>query len=257
MTKYIRCISGVEILLGVICFIYYIICLAAGGKGISILYAWWLIGAVLCILGITGLIACRKKAGRVQKIYVLFDTAFLALFLTFVIFAGLVIGDMKETADRNCDYIIVLGAAVNGTEPTEVLQKRIDAAYGYLIENENAKVIGTGGQGTGEEISEGQCIANELEKMGIEKERILYEEKSTTTVENIRFALEKITDKPQCIAVVSSGFHIFRSKLILRDYTDASVYGISARGTSVFTLHYILREYIVLIIDLALGNYGL
>lgn len=257
MTIYRIGMSSVELLLGILCFIYYITCLAAGGQGISILYVWCILGVLLCILSIIGLAAWRKKTGRIQNILVLFDTVFILLLITFAVFAGFVIRDWKEKADGNCDYIIVLGAAVNGTSPTEVLQKRIDAAYAYLVENEGTKVICTGGQGAGEDISEGQCIARELEKMGISKERILYEDKSTTTVENIRFALEKITDKPQCIAVVSSGFHIFRSKLILRDYTDASVAGISAGETGVFTLHYILREYIVLIVDLVLGNYGL
>lgn len=113
-------------------------------------------------------------------------------------------------------------------------------------------MIGTGGRGVNDEISEGMCIAKELEAMGIEKERILYEEKSTTTIENFQYAMEVIPDSPENIVVVSNGFHIFRAKFILSQYTDANIYGIAAPGGGVLLPHYILREYITLIV----GGFG-
>lgn len=250
-------IDLLEIILGIASFVYYFVCVAYEGRGVSILYAWMILGIVLIVKGIIGL-AFRTKNNKILRVCILvFDVMFGMFFVCFVTFSAFVVHDMNDKPAEDCDYIIVLGAGLNGDEPSQVLQNRIDAAYNYLIDNEDTMVIGTGGQGEGEYISEGLCIANELISMGISEDRILYENQSTTTVENFRFALEKISDEPESIGVVSSGFHIFRAKLILSDYTDATVYGIPATGQNVMTLHYILRELIVLIVDLLLGNYSI
>ena len=44
------------------------------------------------------------------------------------------------------------------------LAKRLDAAYDYLIENEDTKVICTGGQGTGEDITEAPVVEMPLDE---------------------------------------------------------------------------------------------
>ena len=43
--------------------------------------------------------------------------------------------------DQTCQYIVVLGAKVNGTEPSVSLADRIDAAYDYLTENPHVIAI--------------------------------------------------------------------------------------------------------------------
>lgn len=117
-------------------------------------------------------------------------------------------------------------------------------------------MICSGGKGEGEEISEGECIASTLKDMGIAENRIIVEARSETTVQNMRFSLNEITGNPEKIAVVTNGFHIFRSKFILSRFTEAKVYGISSEGGGILMPHYMLREYIVFGVDLVLGNYS-
>lgn len=246
-----------ECVAGLFCVIYYFMCIFAAGSGIPTIYVWPVLGILLFLkVGITWIV-WRKDKKRLIAVSKGFDVLIIVFAITFLTFAIFVVNGMKEQAVPNCDYVIVLGTTVNGTEPSEILQKRIDKAYEYLLENPETKVIGTGGKGDAETISEGECIARELEGMGIASERIQYEGKSKTTVENMKFATQLMEEETKSVAVVSNGFHISRSKLILSNFTDAKVYGIAATGGGVTTLHYTLREYIVFIVDIVLGNYSL
>lgn len=55
--------------------------------------------------------------------------------------------------------------------------------------------------------------------------------------------------------IVNLTENIFRAKMILMNYTDAAVYGLLATDGGILMPHYILREYIVFIIDILHGNY--
>ena len=251
-----RIIAKFELALGAVCFVYYFICAAYGGFGVPLLSIWPTGGAVLIL---KSLFCIKYDLGRRRALKfasVCSDCAFIAFFAGYAVFAGFATDDMNETPPDDCDCIIVLGAGVNGSEPSEALQNRIDAAYDYLISNPETFAVGSGGLDEDADISEGELIAESLIEMGIPAGRVAYEDRSTTTVENMKFALEKIPDDAESVAVVSSGFHIFRAKLILSNYTDMRVYGAAATGADILSPHYILREYIVFIIDILLGNYG-
>lgn len=117
------------------------------------------------------------------------------------------------------DAVIVLGAGVNGTEPSLSLRTRLDAALDYLEENLEVPVVLTGGQGYGEEITEAQCMYDYLTARGVDSERLLLEEQATNTAENFAFskpllAEESIDVETDLVAVVTNDFHIYRAGLI-------------------------------------------
>ena len=97
-------------------------------------------------------------------------------------------------ATYEADYIIVLGSKVNGTKPSYSLQYRIDKAAEYLKSHEKAIAIVSGGKGKGEDISEALAMKNELMKLNIAEDRIIMEDKSTSTDENIKFSKPLIPD---------------------------------------------------------------
>ncbi|MBS4177807.1 YdcF family protein [Lederbergia citrea] len=123
----------------------------------------------------------------------------------------------KLEAPENADYIIVLGARVKGSVPSLALQARIDAASQYLKENENTIAIASGGKGHNEDISEAESIKRELVKQGIHEDRIVMEDQSTNTYENIAYAKALIPGKASTGVVVTNNFHIYRSINIARD----------------------------------------
>ncbi|MDE6133239.1 MAG: YdcF family protein [Oscillospiraceae bacterium] len=88
--------------------------------------------------------------------------------------------------------VIVLGCKVRGETPSSMLYYRAMSAYRYLEANPSAVCIASGGQGADELISEAECVKRILLEKGIAEERIILEDKSTSTDENIRFSLQKM-----------------------------------------------------------------
>lgn len=145
-----------------------------------------------------------------------------------------------------CDYVVVLGAGVNGTVPSLSLRDRLDAAYSYLVAHPNAVCVVSGGQGNGEDITEALCMFNDLTARGISPERVWMEDQAVNTRENIRFSLDIIEEKtgarPDTIGLVSSEYHLYRAGLFAREENVTS-YGIPARTSWVsLRINYFLRE---------------
>ncbi len=151
----------------------------------------------------------------------------------------------RTDAPEGCRYIIVLGAGVNGTRPSLSLSTRLDGALEYLEANPDTLAIVSGGQGEGEDITEAECMRLYLEERGIDPERIIKEDRSTNTLENLSnsFAIIRARgDEPEGAAVVSSMYHLYRAKL-LAESLGVRVYGIAAPiGYVLVTVNYFIRE---------------
>ena len=108
--------------------------------------------------------------------------------LCFSLICSRVISGMRTSARKDLDYVVVLGAHVKGEVPSRALELRLKAALKYARENEDTVLILSGGQGSGEDITEAKCMENYLTAHGIPKERLVSEEKSTRTKENLKFS---------------------------------------------------------------------
>lgn len=109
--------------------------------------------------------------------------------------------------------VVVLGCRVYGERPSLSMKERLEAAYDYLIENEDTVCILSGGQGSGEDISEAECMYRWLVDKGIAPERLYKEERSASTRENLEFSKELIAAEclnPQ-IAIITSEYHQYRA----------------------------------------------
>ncbi|WP_438825314.1 YdcF family protein [Bacillus sp. JJ1609] len=148
-------------------------------------------------------------------------------------------------APKNADYIIVLGARVKGTVPSLALQERIDSAAEYLKENKNTIAIASGGKGPGEDISEAESIKKELVAHGIDESRIILEDQSTDTYENIGFSKKLIPEHAKSGVLVTNDFHIFRAKMIaVNEGLDLG--GLPAKTPIQALLKSYIREYLAL-----------
>ncbi|WP_235848472.1 YdcF family protein [Litchfieldia alkalitelluris] len=151
----------------------------------------------------------------------------------------------KQEIPKNADYMIILGARVKGTTPSLSLQYRIDAAEKYLKNNPKTIAVASGGQGNGEDISEAESIKRELVKSGINESRILIEDQSTSTNENIMFSKDLLTVGMKTGVVVTNDYHLFRAKLIGSDY-DLELVGIPAKTPKIAIPKSYIREYLAL-----------
>lgn len=114
---------------------------------------------------------------------------------------------------------VILGARIKGTTPTEMLQRRLEAALSYLQENPDAKCVTTGGQGRGEDVSEAAAMAQYLIDRGIDESRIFTDTTSTDTRENFENAKEILEENnlPLDIVIVTDGYHQYRSSLLAKE----------------------------------------
>ncbi len=182
-------------------------------------------------------------------------TRLLRTILTSLVIIGILVVGITELIilrasrgdpDGNFQYVVVLGAKVNGTEPSLALWDRLNAAEEYLKSHPDVIAVLSGGQGPDEGMTEASCMFRELVERGIEPERLWLEEKSTSTWENLNFSLDIIEEKtgqrPESIGLLSSEYHLYRAGLFARE-CGVTASGVPAR-TSWFTLrlNYFLRE---------------
>lgn len=155
----------------------------------------------------------------------------------------------RQEAPAQLDALIVLGAQVkaDGT-PSASLQWRLEAAADYLKQNPNTQAIVCGGQGPNEPTTEAHAMAAALKNMGIAPERIHQENASTSTAQNLAFAL-RFTAKDAPVGIVTNDFHMYRALRIAQATGYTAAFGISAPSDSLFLPNNLLREFIALVVS--------
>lgn len=126
-----------------------------------------------------------------------------------------------------------------------ILTIQIDKAAEYLSANKHTVVIVSGGKGPGEDISEAKAMQQGLIAQGIEEARIMMEDKSTTTHENIVFSKELIPDTATSGLIVSNDFHIYRAVEIAKK-EGLDMKGLPAKTPKVSLLKSYTREYLAI-----------
>lgn len=221
----------------------------------------WLITTAVCfvlaaffafaLIGYKYIALLFAGIGAVILLY-LFLPRKLRIMLTIVLCAGTMLFIAAEVpvvlasrgdADVEADYLIVLGAGVNGTVPSLSLRNRLDAAAAYLQAHPDCVAIVSGGQGPGESITEAEAMYRALTAAGIGPERIWMEDQATSTEENLRFSFALIADATDAtVAVLSSEYHLCRAKL-LASRQGFTVYGVPAPTTMpIMRIGYFIRE---------------
>lgn len=190
-----------------------------------------------------------------RTIKIIFQVTIVIVLLALL--AGLVTGGMillKSLGTKgNFTYMIVLGTTVDGTEPSPMLQDRIEAAAKYMNTHPDVIAVVTGGKADAVNISEAQCMYNGLVELGIDPVRILMEDQATTTMENFQFSVELLEQElgrcPQNVGVLSSEFHLLRARMIGESY-ELNISTVPAHTSDTKTFFtYFLREILMVWYD--------
>lgn len=174
--------------------------------------------------------------------------------ILFVVVEGCIFAHYHEKGRDNLDYIIVLGAQMKPAGPSAVLKFRLDAAYEYLIANEDTICVVSGGQGYNEPCTEAEGMYQYLVQKGISPERILMEDQSTDTSENIAYSAKLIGGTQASVGIVTNNFHVFRGVMLARHAGFEDACGISARSNVYFQPNNLVREFFGVMKDLVCGN---
>ncbi|CUU48016.1 YdcF family protein [Clostridium beijerinckii] len=188
---------------------------------------WIAFGFPIIVLGIIILVyyfskKIMKKNMFFYKIFRYIKISSCIIFICFIIIEALIINYPKYNRNSD-DYIIVLGAGLdNGGVPNLILRERLDIAIKCMKENLAQYIVLSGGQGADESTSEAQAMSEYLQAKGIEKNKIILEDKSRDTNENLKYSKEKIEEfgnKPISdikVKIVTTDFHAFRSSILAK-----------------------------------------
>lgn len=222
-------------------------------KSGSRFYLVWAAGGVFLLV-----LAYLLHSGLWDRIPVtlrrIFGAAVLAGAVLFVIVECCIISRFHDQGRENLDYIIVLGAQMKPAGPSAVLKFRLDAAYDYLTENADTICILSGGQGSNEPCSEAEGMYRYLTDRGIAPERLMMEDRSTDTSENIAYSMALIGRRDVSVGIVTNNFHVFRGVRLAKAAGFTDVCGISARSNVYFQLNNMVREFFGIMKDLVCGN---
>lgn len=224
---------------GILCLLYYLVLVWHSRKLRSTFAVFWLFtGGVHLIIGCAPL-----PAYMYTLLAVICGTGWIFLILVEIrIFSA-----MFSRNERKVDCIIILGAQVKGKKITDSLKRRLDKAVMYLKKYPDTRVIVSGGQGPGEEISEADAMAEYLMRHSVDMEQIIKEDRSTSTRENLRYSRRYTDPERDIIGIVTNGFHMYRALLIAGQEGYRNLCRIPASSNPVFQINYLMREFFAIV----------
>lgn len=154
---------------------------------------------------------------------------------------------MEPEADGSNEYAIILGAKVNGEVPSLSLHYRIDAALDYANQYPHVKLILSGGQGPDEMMTEAEAMRRYLVENGIEEERLILEEDSTSTYENLVYSKQLMLEAVKSVTIITSDYHLARARLLAAKVGFESTDAVAANTPKVVKTKLETRERLALL----------
>ncbi|MCI8508200.1 MAG: YdcF family protein [Lachnospiraceae bacterium] len=234
--------------------LYFIVLMSTIGPGFRFNYMW-LFGS-FSFLGIALILRFSKRGFEwIPKPFLfMIEVGILAGCFLFIVVEGMMVVQSRKKPECEADYLVVLGAKVNGTSPSKILKYRIEKAAWYLEHHPNTKAVVSGGKGMDEGISEAEAMKNELVKFGIEEERIYMEDASTSTKENLEFSKDYMDITNHNIIIVTTDFHLLRAVKIAEKTGYKKVEGLAAKSVWYLIPTNYVREFLALVKEKVVGN---
>lgn len=240
-----------SLVMAVLC-IGYGVLLFSQNYGTSFFMVWLALGGFFVILAF----AIKKELWKkLPKLFRRVITVLICVGMCFFICVeGLIATKLGSEGEANLDYIIVLGALVREEGPSTILKERLDAAIDYLEENPDTLCIVSGGQGFNEPYSEAFGMKKYLVEKGVDESRIILEDESLNTIQNIQNSMKLMDDKDSAVGVVTSNFHVYRAIGIAKKQGLTNVSGIAGDVIPLYLPTNMFREFFGVVKDKIKGN---
>jgi uncharacterized SAM-binding protein YcdF (DUF218 family) len=204
-------------------------------------------GALLAVLGLDAVF--RAVGGEVFRAFVIAVNA-AAGYMTvlFLAFTGYAFVHGRSAPLPGTTHVVVLGAGLHGDRPGPLLTRRLERALAVDAAGppgmRRVVFVVSGGQGDDEVRSEADAMAAYLRGRGVAADRIVQEDRSVNTGQNLRFsaALMDRTAPGHRVTVVTSGFHAYRTTLLARR-VGVPVHVVGAPTSPAYWLSATLREF--------------
>ena len=236
------------------CSIWYGLFVRSAGAGNTFYRIWFVLGAVL--FGLAAAVYLRVW-GRLPRgvRYVITELTVFGFAVYVALMARVASSFSAEEGEP--EYLIVLGAQMKEDGPSVVLRYRLETATEYLKAHPQVTCIVSGGRGANESVSEAEGMRDYLVAHGIESSRIILEDRSTDTSENLRFSLALLPSPETKVGIVTNNFHMYRAKGIAKKCGYTNAIAVTAKSTPKYLLHNMTREVVGVLKDVFAGNMAL
>jgi len=193
----------------------------------------------------------REGKPRVQKRSKTRRRSRVLFYLTLLIgigavWCGCVVYQIEKTiaqaVPRQADVGIVLFAAVWGDGPSPGLRERLEQAVSLYTHGYVPVLLVTGGLGEGKLLTEAAVMQAYLVQHGVPAERILMEDKSTSTYENLLFSQQVMSDHQLKNALLISHDYHLRRAVTIADALGLSVSPVGVHSQVLFKPYHEARE---------------
>ena len=233
-------------IIGILLILYYLM--------LKMMFGFVAFSNIFCMLGIVLLIYGYVELKfnidiwrHIPKVYRIIITTLFAIGL--VIFIGIesiIIYNGHHHDTEKPDYLVVLGAGLRGRSISASLLYRLETALDFHDMYPDVKIVVSGGQGEGEDMTEALAMRNFLVDNGVDPSMIIMEDKSTNTYENFLYTknvLEEETGKEDfTITIISNNFHMYRAKFLAKE-VGFNTYGYPAPSHKASALVFYVREF--------------
>lgn len=185
---YLKChiFEKAIIMLGILSLLYFIICFLTFNIIVNFSLFFALVGIIFIAVGVLK-ISLGEKNIIIKRAFKIFNISIILILSVFIFIEACIVYSANKTVKDKPDYIMILGAGIRGRNMLLIQLQRTEKALEFIKRNPNVKVIVSGGQGKGEDISEAESMKEYLIQHGVNSENILKEEKSENTMENMKY----------------------------------------------------------------------
>lgn len=231
--------------------IWYGFFVRAVGSGNKFYRVWFLVGCIFLLLIPAAYFHLWKSVPRAVRVIVI---VLLSIGLLVYILLLARIATKFDAESGEAEYLIVLGAQIHESGPSLVLLYRLETAVTYLNEHPGVTCIVSGGQGDNEPVTEAEGMRDYLVAHGIDESRIVLEDRSADTSENLKNCLALLPSADVKVGIVTNNFHMYRALGIAEACGYKNVCGVPAPSKKAYLLHNITRECVGVLKDLLFGN---
>lgn len=231
---------------GLLCLAYFILLMLYSGFTSTFYLIWPLMSGAFLVLGWLFRFHFFQMLPSAIRIGLLVLVSAGLLF--FLSVEGMILKAALQTPKPGQDYVIVLGAHVRSTGPSRALALRLNKALEYAEDNPDTIFIVSGGQGFNEPCTEASAMKMYLIERGLEEERILTEDQSTNTRENLTFS-KKLIPAGSSVGIISNSFHICRALHLAETLGYENPAGIPAKSDALTQPTNLLREFFAVVKD--------
>ena len=233
-------------IIGILLILYYLM--------LKIMFGFVAFSSVFCMLGVVLFVYSYVELkfnidiwGRIPKIYrIIITTLFTIGLLIFIGVESIIIYNGHHHDTQKPDYLVVLGAGLRGRSISASLLYRLETALDFHDMYPDVKIVVSGGQGKGEDMTEALAMRNFLVDNGVDPSLIIMEDKSTNTYENFLYSknvLEEETVKEDfTITIISNNFHMYRAKFLAKE-VGFNTHGYPAPSHKASALVFYVREF--------------